>query len=279
MKKILLFLIPPLLSITIFIAGLFVLNKNSGKGALQVTSAPSSKVYLNGKLLGDTPLCKCDQQNMLAVGEYTIKLVPNQGNFEPFEQKIKITPSVLTVVDRTFGQGSFSQGSIITLTNLPNKKDIELSVLSFPDKAQVFLDNNLVGVSPLLLKNINESDHEIKLTRDGYKDKIVRIRTVAGYRLESLVFMGVNPDLASPSGNTSAASPTPSASPSAKIVISTTPTGFLRVRQTNSVSSAQVGLVYPGEKYDLVSENTDWFQIKLNDGKTGWVSKQYSKKE
>ena len=278
MKKIFLVILPPVLAITIFIAGLFILNKDSGKGALQVTSAPSSKVYLNGKLLGDTPLCKCDQVNMLAVGEYTIKLIPKEGNFEPFEQKIKITPSVLTVVDRTFGQGGFSQGSIITLSALPNKKDVQFSVLSFPDKVNVFLDNNLVGISPLLLKNVTESDHEIKLTKDGYKDKIIRIRTVAGYRLEALVFMGVNPDFSS-SSSSAAAVPVPTASPSAKITILTTPTGFLRVRESNSVSAAQVALVYPGEKYDLISESEGWYQIKLTDGKIGWISTQYAKKE
>lgn len=278
MRKVFLIALPPLLSILVFVAGLFLLNKSPGKGALQVTSSPSGKVYLNGKLVGDTPLCKCDQENMIEEGEYVVKIVPKEGNFEQFEQKIRINPSVLTVVDRTFGQGSFSQGSIITLSNIPNKKEVQLSVLSFPDKAQVYLDNNLVGVSPVLVKNVTQSDHEIKLTKDGYKDKIIRIKTVAGYRLEAIVFMGVNPDFSSSTSAT--ITPTPTSSPSAsKVVILDTPTGFLRVRETDSISSVQIGTVNPGEKLDFVSEKEGWFQIKLADGKIGWISSQYSKKE
>jgi len=280
MRKVFFIVLPPLLSVVVFIAGLLILSKSPGKGALQVTSIPSGKVYLNGKLIGDAPLCKCDQANMIKEGEYIVKIVPKEGNFEQFEQKIRINPSVLTVVDRTFGQGSFSQGSIITLSNIPNKKEVQLSVLSFPDKAQVYLDDNLVGVSPLLLKKITESDHEIKLTRDGYKDKIIRIKTVAGYRLEAIVFMGVNPDFSSSPSATSISTPAPTASPSAaKIIILDTPTGFLRVRESDSVSSAQVTTVNPGEKYDLVSEKKGWFEIKLTNGEIGWISSQYSKKE
>ncbi len=280
MRKVFFIILPPLLSVVVFVAGLLILSKSPGEGALQVTSSPPGKVYLNGKLIGDTPLCKCDQENMIKEGEYIVKIVPNEGNFEQFEQKIRINPSVLTVVDRTFGQGSFSQGSIITLSNIPNKKEVQLSVLSFPDKAQVYLDDNLVGVSPFLLKKITESDHEIKLTRDGYKDKIIRIKAVAGYRLEAIVFMGVNPDLSGSSSATPISTPSPTASPSAsKIIILDTPTGFLRVRETDSVSSAQVTTVNPGEKYDLVSEKEGWFEIKLTDGKIGWISSQYSKKE
>ena len=40
---------------------------------------------------------------MIASGDYTVKLVPTQGNFQPFEQGITISSKVLTVVDRTFG--------------------------------------------------------------------------------------------------------------------------------------------------------------------------------
>ena len=159
-----------------------------------------------------------------------------QGNLEPFEEKITIAPSVLTVVDRTFGPGSSSQGSVISLTPISDKKDAQVLVVSFPDKSQVFLDSNPSGASPLLLKGLTVSDHEIKITKDGYKDKILKIRTVSGYKLEALVFLGVNLATA-----TSSAIPSPSPSiistPAAtlKILILDTPTGFLRVRADSSL--------------------------------------------
>ncbi|MFH1186864.1 MAG: PEGA domain-containing protein [Candidatus Levyibacteriota bacterium] len=278
MKKVLIIILPPLVAIIIFIVVTIVLNKNSNIGALQVTSTPQGKVYLNGKLLGDTPLCKCEQDNMLETGEYTIKIVPSDDKFSPFESKITISPSVLTVVDRTFGEGGLSQGSIIDLTPISNKKEAQILIVSFPDKASVYLDNNLSGTSPLLLKNITESDHEIKLSKEGYKEKAVRIRAIKGYKLESIVFLSINQDISASSSALPELSLTPSVSQDT-IVILDTPTGFLRVRSDASINSSQITTVSPGEKYEVVSEQEGWFEIKLDDGKTGWVSSQYAKKD
>ena len=279
MRKFLFIVIPPLIAILIFIAVTIILNKTSNKGGLQVTSVPKSKVYLDGKLIGETPLCKCDQNNMITTGEYTIKLVPSQENFSYFEGKITVSSGTLTVVDRSFGQGGLSQGSIINLIPIDDKKDAQVSIISFPDKAKVFLDNNLSGTSPLLLRNITESDHEVKLSKDGYKEKAIRIRIVAGYKLESIIFLSINQDVGASSAAISvplSISPTPTVK---NVIILNTPTGFLRVRESNSISSAQVALVNPRESYELISEQESWYEIKLKDGKTGWISSQYAKKE
>ena len=280
-RRILSILIPFFAAIAVFATVVFFVNQSSAKGALQITSVPKSDVYLNGKLIGQTPLCKCEGKDMLSAGDYTIKLSPTQGGFESFEEKVSIAPAVLTVLDRTFGKGAFSQGSLITLSKLPDKKALQLSVISFPDKTSVYLDNNLSGETPLLLKNLTESDHELKLSREGYKDKIIKVRTVAGYKLEATITLAVNSDLtnATPS---SSVSPTPTSSPTpalATVTILDTPTGFLRVRESNSVGSAQIGLVNPGEKYNLLDEKNGWYQIKLKDGKIGWVSNQYASKQ
>src|ERR1035437_7819651 len=279
MKKMLFIIIPILLAIAIFVVIFIVVNKNTGKGALQVTSSPISKVYLDNKLIGQTPFCKCEVNDMIITGTHSLRLVPLQAGLEAFEEKITITPSVLTVVDRTFGPGASSQGSIISLMPISDKKDAQVLIISFPNKSQVFLDSNPSGTSPLLLKNLTISDHEIKLTKDRYKDKTLKIRTVLGYKLEALVFLGVNLTAA-----TSSAIPSPSPSVSqapigsVKVLILTTPTGFLRVRQDATIASNQIGTVNPGEKYDFVAEKPGWFQIKLTNGQTGWISSQYAQK-
>jgi hypothetical protein len=276
MKKVFYILAPFIIVVLIFAAVLLFLSQNKGKGALQVTSVPGAKVYINGKLLGQSPLCLCELKDMLAVGDYALRLVPVSGGFEPFEQKITINPKVLTVVDRSFGQQGLGDGSIINLTPLSDVKDAQISVVSFPDSVQVFLDDNLQGQSPILLKNITDSDHELKLSKNGYKDKIVRIKTTPGYKLEALVFLGINPDVAA----TTAASASSSASlPVAKVLILQTPTGFLRVRNQASLNGSEVGQVKPGETYPLLDERADWFQIKLTNGQSGWISSQYAQKQ
>jgi hypothetical protein len=276
-KKILTPILIVIFIISVFLIVSYFINKNQGKGALQITSVPKSKVYLDGKLIGETPLCKCEYPNLIDSGIHDIKLVPSQSNLNTFEDKIKIFPSVLTVVDRSFGQGALSEGSIITLYPTSDK-DAEISVISFPDKVEVALDNDPSGTTPLLLKDQTESDHEIKLTKDGYKDKSIRIRAIKGYRLEATVFLSIGGNSSSSSAVPLAA-PTPTTVSVTQVIIGETPTGFLRVRDSASLGGAEVAEVNPGEKYDLLDEQTGWYQIKLKDGKTGWISSQYATKE
>lgn len=274
MRKILLFLIPLLFVIAGIIFVVFFLNKKAEKGALQVTSTPQSDVYLNGKIIGVTPLCKCEAKDMLPTGEYTIRLAPKEGSFPLFEEKVQVGVNVLTVVDRTFGPPGASEGSIISLAPLGDAKRLELFVSSFPVGSRVFVDTIEAGTAPLLLKNLTESDHEVKLTKDGYHDKTVRIRTVAGYKVTLVTFLSVGEKIAPTP--TIAISPTPSPT---SVTILDTPTGFLRVRESASLQSAEVGRVIPGQEYTLISELTGWYEIRVDSTTIGWVSTQYAEKK
>lgn len=279
MKKIFLIVIPALLlGLFFFLTYQYVVGSRSQKGALQVTSAPESKVYINNTYLGQTPLCKCEASDMLAAGDYTIRLVPIDKNLSEFQEKVTISEGVLTVVDRKFGENSLSEGSIISLTPLTDKKKIELLVASFPQGATVLLDNNIIGTSPVLYKNPTESDHVLKVRKNGYKEKTIRIRTPMGYKLTVAVYLGVDPDKSVKEEERPAAreiTPSPS---TAKVVILDTPTGFLRVRETNSTGAIEIGRVNPGESYPFVSEQPGWFEITLTNGKSGWISSDYAEK-
>ncbi|HBB76795.1 MAG: hypothetical protein A2186_01345 [Candidatus Levybacteria bacterium RIFOXYA1_FULL_41_10] len=270
MRRIILFVLPLILITAIFLVTIFVVSKESGKGALQVTSNPPSKVYLSGSYIGDTPLCRCKLPEMIEAGEYDLRIVPKDAVFDEFRERIKVSASVLTVIDRTFGKGAQSSGSIISLTEIDDKKSSPLLVASFPNKAEIIIDSNREGLSPLLLDKITASDHEVRISKDNYKEKILRVRTVPGYRLEITAFLSIEP-LKKATG--SASSDTPVIQ---KIVILDTPTGFLRVREGSSAASQQVGQVSPGEEYDLLEEGNSWYKIKLKDGKEGWISETYA---
>ncbi len=282
MKKAILILVPSFaFAALIFLLVQSILLKGNDKGALQVTAAPLSKVYLNGKYLGQTPLCKCTNNDMVGIGDYTIKVVPQSGNFGEFQEKITISKSILTVVDRKFGAGAASEGSIITLEPLKEGNQRQLLVTSIPNNVEVLLDNNSAGFTPLLIKDITDSDHKLTLRKSGYTDKEVSIRTPSGYKLVASVYMGVDDEgILSPTPTIKAASPSATPIPIiSKVTILQTPTGFLRVRSSNSVASSEVGQVLPGESFDILSEESGWYQIKLVSGKLGWVSSQYAKKE
>jgi hypothetical protein len=285
MKKIVfIFLASLLLAFLFFLGYQYVAQAHSQKGALQVTSAPDSKVFLNDKYLGQTPLCKCEASDMLDAGKYTIRLVPLDKNLSEFQEKVEIAESVLTVVDRKFGKNALSEGSIISLSPLADKKKIELLVVSFPQGAEILLDDNSIGSTPLLFSDLTESDHVLKVKKSGYKEKTVRIRTPMGYKLTVAVYLSTMTDTASVSqSGSSSVSPTVAVSPTESgglsVTILDTPTGFLRVRGTASVGGEEIAQVSPGESYPLVSEQTGWYEIKLTNGGTGWISDQYAKKQ
>lgn len=277
MRKILvLFVVPGILVLAILGSGYYLLGKRASKGGLQVTSVPKSRVFLNDKLVDETPMCKCDPENRIASGKYNLKLIPLQQDLLPFEEKITIDKQVLTVVDRTFAKGASAEGSVINLYPI-DKKNIELQVISFPKDTSVFLDGSALGKTPLIKGGITESDHEITLKKEGYKEKTIRIRTALGFRLTSVVYLGIAP-ISSASASITPTPATQSAQTS-KILILATPTGFLRVRSGNSITAAQIATVNPGEEFDLVAEEEGWFQIRLADGVLGWISSSYAQKK
>jgi len=278
MKRFLAFLMPLLIAALIFFGILFFLDRKTGKGALQVTSVPKSKVYLENRLIGVTPFCACDLTQMLPVGNYVIKLVPNAEDLRPFEGKITINKGTLTVVDNTFADNGGSDGSIVSLIPLNDKKDVEILVVSLPDKANVFLDSNPVGITPLLLKQVSESDHDLRITLDGYKDKSIRIKTALGFKLSSLIFLGINADLSASSAASVLVTPSPTITV-VNVLILNTPTGFLRVRESDSLLSTEITQVKPGESYELMEEKSNWFKIKLKDERIGWISSSYATKK
>ncbi len=282
-KVVLVFIISFILAVGLFLGIQYYLNTRSEKGALQVTSSPTSKVYFNDEYLGQTPLCKCQASGMVIPGDYTIRLVPTDSTLPEFQEKVTISQGVLTVVDRKFGTNGQSEGSIISLTPLDDKTKSQLLVVSFPQGATVLLDDQSIGTTPLLSNDPTESDHDLKVNKDGYNEKEIRIRTPLGYKLTVAAYLSTSTTSLVPPDASSAAALTPSIeatpTPANRVVILDTPTGFLRVRQTPSVSAAEVGQVTPGKMYELVDHQSDWDEIKLDDGTTGWISSQYAKQK
>lgn len=280
MKKLLLLLLPVVLAcITFLIVTLILSQQDKGKGALQVTSVPPSSVYLNNKFIGQTPLCECDGKNLLPSGDYTIRLVPSNTQFTPFEQKITITKSVLTVVDRTFGEGATSEGSIITLSPLSNNNSSSVSISSIPSDANLTLDGNPIGKIPQQIDNVVISDHDITVSKVGYKDKTIRIHTVKGYMLSVLAFLAIDPAAIAATSSAQSIASSSAVPEVTKVTILDTPTGFLRVRKEPSLGGMEVAQAKPGESYEFITEENGWTEIKLSDGTNGWVSSSYVKKQ
>lgn len=277
------------LAVVLILIGLFLLTQvfqtlnPSGQGALQVTSNIKGTVFLNDENIGETPLCKCEQNNTIPQGEYSLKIVPSDPQYLPFVVKVKVEPGVLTAVERTFLPGSLASAYVLTLEK-SNTKDAQLFVGTLPDAAMITVDSTPRGASPFLLESISPSEHEVEIQKEGFAKKTIRVRTVPNYKLVISAYLGT--DNGETATNLEKVSPTPTTSttPSptksddkntAQIEIDETPVGFLRVRSTPSTGGTQIGTVEPGEKYTYTDTQNGWYKITLDDGEEGWVSGTY----
>ena len=90
----------------------------------------------------------------------------------------------------------------------------------------------------------------------------------------------VNPPAPTPAATPTITPPTaPPPAPVEVVEILSTPTGVLNVRKGPGTNFPKVAEVKPGEAYLLVSTDatSGWYEIKLANGSTGWIIKQYAR--
>ena len=63
-----------------------------------------------------------------------------------------------------------------------------------------------------------------------------------------------------------------------RVEITETPTGWLNVRKGPDTEFEIITKISPGETYQLLEEEDNWYRISLNDGTDGWISGEYAKK-
>lgn len=279
------------------------------KSGLQVTATPQATVFVNGNSSGMTPVIQED----LKPGEYTIKITPTDNSLQPWETKVKLTPGVLTVVDRKLAPSQDqSHGHTLSFEKISNKQKAEIAITSLPDSVNVSIDGTPQSFTPVSLDNIAAGDHTIILSSPGFEEKSIKARSINGYRLTINAQLAkkieapqvdLSDTEATPSSDlevsptpTKKTTPTPTSTPTAKttstptptkssalpakpyVEILTTPTGWLRVRAQASTASEEVARVNPGDAFPyLDTDSTGWVQIQYAAGKEGWVSSQYVK--
>lgn len=73
--------------------------------------------------------------------------------------------------------------------------------------------------------------------------------------------------------------PAPTAKPEPKIVLTVkSAEGPVNIREKPTVQSQKIGEAKDGEKFEFVSEDSAWFQIKLQGGPTGFIISKYIEK-
>lgn len=273
MRKLRISLIVTSVILVLILAGLFLFGYFKPKGAgLVVNSSPSALVFINGVQVGRTPY-----KATLEPNEVALRLVPESTGIPlaVFETRLNLSPGIETVVNREIGETEESSSGEIVSFEKVSKGETSLSIISIPDAAQITIDGQVRGFAPYKTSSIISGEHQVVISAPGYTSRTLQVKTREGYKL--IIIAKLSVDLEEQKKKEEAVL---AAKEEAKVYVEilTTPTGFLRVRQEASTSSAEIGQVKPGEKYEFLEEATDWFKIKFTVDKEGWISAQYAKK-
>lgn len=293
MKKKLLFLLGLVVVFLLFVVvRFFIVSRSSKEGRLQIISSPNANVVINDKASGRTPY-----EASLKEGEYVIKLIPNENEASQsatWKGKVHIYHNTRTFISREIGTNEVtSSGVILTVqkSDSDSKKGTgQIEVRTEPDGGIVYLDDEEQGISPLILSDVAEGDHELSVFSPGFFRRSQKILVEEGYRVIAEYKLAIDPthkrvvkekknpeasDEASLETDSSTTSKAKTASKTIEIL--QTDTGWLRVRSAPTISASESAKVDPGEKFGVLEEKAGWYKIEYSTGNEGWISSEYTR--
>jgi hypothetical protein len=264
------------LFVLLFIARFLLINRSPKEGVLKVAANVTSRVFLDNKDIGKTPL-----EQKIRAGEYSLRIVPEgtETSLSSWQGNIKIGPSVLTYVNRDLSESELtSSGEILWLEKIGSSKG-ELTVVSIPDGARVFVNDELKGIAPLTLTDLSENDYTLLVSSPGFEQRTIKIRITPGYKLTASLALALSPGqmlidsedeaLSTPSAALSI-SPTPTVS--AKITpspgarprptSSPTPSPSLRPRPTSSPTPLASSGQKTAKKVEVIDTPTGFLRVR-----------------
>jgi uncharacterized protein YgiM (DUF1202 family) len=230
----------------------------------------SATVYVDNQFVGKNPYIGKVKNRQVEV-----RVIPDDVTIAPIEVRVNTLEGKSSLVKVYFAKDPTLNSNVIVYPESIGGRATEISIVSLPQTAQVRVDGQVKGFSPLKF-NATLGKHNVEVSFEGYRSETFEIETFEGVRMISVVNLGKDHDVVQ--SNFASPTPEPKKIEVAQVEILDTPTGYLRVREEPSSQSKEIGQVNPGEKYDYLESNSDrsWHKIQL-EGLTGWVSSEYSK--
>lgn len=230
------------------------------RAGIRVESQPEASVSLNGKEVGKTPF----ENSNLKPREYLVQIKSDKGSWRGY---VNLEGRTQAIVNRDLSlTAASSSGEVITL-----EKGSGTTLISTPDSAQVEIDGKNYGSTPLLVKDLPSGEHTFLISHNNFLKRIIRALVIKDYVLN------INVDLAISEPDFTKITATP-IEVSRQVKVGNTPTGFLRVRNDPSVAGAEIGRVSPGDILILIEEVPNWYKVRIEGGKEGYVSSNYIEK-
>jgi PEGA domain-containing protein len=148
---------------------------------VEVSSAPTgADVELDGNFVGNTPSTIGVSQ-----GDHTITLKKN--GYKLWEKKIKVSSGNVKIsAELEPGNNEISAGAIETAKPKPGEPNQQTEAVSFasdPNGAEVYVDNSLVGKTPITL-SLGSGHHYVRMFEKDYKNWSQQITVVDGSELK-----------------------------------------------------------------------------------------------
>jgi len=129
----------------------------SSTGWVYVSSSPGgASVTLDGNSVGQTPASGSLKLNSVAVGDHTVIL--QLTGYTSYSTRTSVSPNSVTEVSAVLVPAGMSSGKGA------------MSISSNPTGANIFVDNNFIGISPLTANDIAAGNHLVTFKMDGYQE-------------------------------------------------------------------------------------------------------------
>lgn len=231
------------------------------KSGISIQSSPdSATVYLDGKEVGKTPF----EDKNLDVKLYGVRVDKDGASWQG---NIKLIDGTITMINRDLAKDAASSaGETLTLN-----KGKGVTLISNPQDAEVEIDGKNVGKTPITL-NLETGEHTILVSHSNYLKRSIKATLPKDFNLTVSVDLGL-----SEADLTQISAPVITQTP--ELIVKSTPTGFLRVRDQSSLLGKEIAQVKVGDTLVLLEELGSWDRIRLSGGTEGFVSSAYVEKK
>ncbi|MEN9389245.1 MAG: hypothetical protein RLY61_329 [Candidatus Parcubacteria bacterium] len=143
-----------------------------GKSTLSVSldnTNNKAKVFVDDEFVGDTPFTS----QTIKTGDRKVSI---RSESTSYEKLIKFLPNSRVDLVRNLGVSpTFSSGTDLWFDE--KEGGTVLRIVTDPEGASVFIDNNSVGKAPYSSTNITPGDYDIRVEHPGYQPISIRVTT------------------------------------------------------------------------------------------------------
>jgi hypothetical protein len=145
-------------------------SQQAAVGSIEVASTPAgSAIYLDGNYVGQTPLNGYFDLTSVRQGTHTLLI--RQKDFQDYTKAVYVQGGNVVTINAQLSPNAPSP--------IPDTTG-QIIVASTPAGAELFLDNNFRGITPVTLSDIPAGSHVVMVRQTGYTDASQTVTVTGG---------------------------------------------------------------------------------------------------